>query len=93
MGVGDRADDRESQAGAARGPGSSRIGAVEALEHALALGGRDPGAVVDHGEADSVWRNGLKLEPNQAVRRGSVLDRVPRQVSESLRESVGVREQ
>src|SRR5581483_3465803 len=58
VGLGDPAGEAQPEAGA-RGAGGSRLrGAVEALEDALLLLGRNAGSAVDDGDADRVGRRG-----------------------------------
>ena len=51
MGVGDRAHDREAEAGTAGGTVAGGVGAVETVEHPLALLDRDPWTVILDDEA------------------------------------------
>ena len=57
----DRLHDRESEAGSSRCSGASRISAMEALEHALALGDWYPGSVVDDRELDLLGASPMDL--------------------------------
>ena len=66
------------------------VGAVEALEHALALGRRDPGTVVDNHEADAIRREPGDVETHEAVVLIGVLDRVAGEVAQRLGEPIGV---
>src|SRR5207237_9876805 len=78
VGFGDRPYDREPEPRAAGQAVARGIRAVKALEHAVALGGRDSGPVVDHREADAVGADAFYLEPHQAVGLGGVLDCIAR---------------
>ena len=88
--VGDRAHDGQAEAGAALRPAAGRIGAVEALEHPLALGGGDAGSVVDDREKQPPGAGFLDLEPDQT---GGFPDRVGGQVAQGLGEPIGIGEQ
>ncbi len=67
--IGDRAHDREPQAGASGGAVAGGVDAVEAIEDALALGRRDPRAVVVDEEADPAALLGAHRQPHQPAPR------------------------
>src|ERR1700730_4502249 len=62
VGLGDGTHDRQAQARAPGGAGAGSVGAVEALEHALALGGRDTGAIVADEEAQAIGALALHIQ-------------------------------
>src|SRR5437660_5852453 len=66
MSIGDRLDDGEPEPRPPFPAATRCPDAVEALKHALTLGGRDAGPVVDHGEAHAVARGRLSLEADEA---------------------------
>src|SRR3984957_10851759 len=90
MGMGDRADYREPEAGPAGGAVAGRVGAVEAVEDQLALIGGNAGTVVRHDETHTIALDRGDIEADEPVRRGGVLDRVAGEVTQRLGESVGV---
>ena len=90
MGLGDRADDRQPEPGTAGGAVARRVGAVEALEDALALIWWDARAVVCHDETQTVASDRGDVEADEPVRGGGVLDRVAGEVAQRLGETVGV---
>ena len=90
VGLGDRAHDREPQTRSARGAVARRVGAVEAIEDALALLGGNARPVVFDEEPDPSRRAGLDAHAHEPPLGGRVLDRVAHQVAQRLGEPVGV---
>ena len=90
VGLGDGADDGQAQPGSTLVPAPSGVGAMKALEDPLALGGGDPGTVVDDHEPDPIRSVGVHLEPDEALALGGVVDRVGGQVAEGLSQPVRI---
>ena len=86
----DRPHDRQSEAGTASRATTAQISAVKTLEDSLALGDRDPGAVVADREPELVGPDSLNLEADETGVHGSVLDRVASQVAHRLSEPIGI---
>ena len=76
----DVADDRETETGAAGVAAARPVDAVEALEDALEIAGRDPDAVIAHDERDPV-ADDARADLDRLA-RARVLDRVVEQVHE-----------
>jgi len=93
VGLGDRAHDGQAESGAAARSGATGVGAVEALEHALAFVRGYSRPVIGHDEADPVRRQRPHVEVYEPLAFGGVLDRVAREVPKRLRQAVGVRVQ
>jgi len=90
--LGDRADDRQPQAGAATPPRAGALAPVEGLEEMFLIGGGDPFAVVAYHERD---RQPIRLrhrrppDTDDPVRVG-VLRGVHDQVVERALEEIGI---
>src|SRR4029453_8682104 len=82
LGVGQLAGDVQAETDPAGQPGRPRVELGEALEDALALGRRDPGAAVPHGPGGQ-GGGGAGLGPERC-RVGGGLGRVVEQVSQDL---------
>src|SRR5207249_1092571 len=78
VGHGYRAHDRKAQTGATRRPVARVVGAVEAVEDALALLGCDPGAIVLDGKAHALALGSdcLHAQAHEPTLRRAVLDGV-----------------
>ena len=89
VGVDDPARDRQPEPGAAVARGARRVGAVEALEHPLGLGGRDAGPLVGDHDRGAAGGRGVGAQPHAALGR-RVADRVVEQVGDHLVQPLGV---
>src|SRR4029450_10014433 len=87
LGVGQLAGDVQAETDPAGQPGRPRVELGEALEDALALGRRDPGAAVLHGE-DGQGADAAGLDPDRRA-VGGVLGRVVEQVAQHLADGLG----
>src|SRR5438270_90503 len=89
VGLDDALGDGEPQAGAFGVAGEQVVGAIEALEDALALVGADADAVVGHLDGDRSVAPAPAAQPDALVGTG-VLDRVVEQVEDRLSHRVAV---
>ena len=84
----DRPRDREPESGAAGIPAASRVGAVERLEDARQVFGRDADASVDHFEHGRL-PIGAERHPNRTLVH-VVLDRIGEDVTDGLEQAVRI---